>query len=492
MTGEHDYEDDHDMHGTVRVPEAENAFTGFMRRLAGLVTGVLATCFILAVLAGGAYLYLMSMFDAPGPLDAEHTVNIERGQGLRQIAEMLSTEGVIDNDKVFVLGVLVSQANDKLKAGEYRFAAADSMRDIMDALVSGRSIQYAFTIPEGLTTLQVISRLEADEVLLGDIDQVPAEGSLLPDTYAYTRGTTRQALIDRMSAAQEAIIRELWPGRADNLPVEQPYQALILASIVEKETGVSSERARVAGVFINRLRRGMRLQSDPTIIYGIVGGEGSLGRPITRSDINGATPYNTYQIDGLPPTPIANPGRASIEAVLQPAETNDVFFVADGTGGHAFAETLAGHNANVARWRAIERERREAEQASTQDDEAAADDAVDGDPEAGATADPAADPGDAAQAEASASTEQQPDGDVDQGASQNASQDADTQAPDTADGDTSDPEAAPAEEAVTDQGEAPDVEFPLPEPKPDIPNRQSNRQSPADVRVVPLPASDGN
>ena len=201
--------------------------------------------------------------------------------------------------------------------------------------------------------------VKADPVLVGEVSAVPEEGALLPETYLFERGTSRDEILARMAAAHDAVMEELWPARAENLPIKTEEEAVILASIVEKETGVAEERPRVASVFINRLNRGMRLQSDPTIIYGITGGKGPLGRRIRRSEIDGATPYNTYQIDGLPPTPIANPGRAAIEAVLNPPETKDLYFVADGTGGHAFASSLKEHLKNVAAFRRIQRERGE-------------------------------------------------------------------------------------------------------------------------------------
>jgi len=195
------------------------------------------------------------------------------------------------------------------------------------------------------------------EVLTGDITRLPPEGRLLPETYLVDRGTSRQAVIDRMEAAQDALIADLWPNRADDLPFDTPEEAIILASVVEKETGIAHERPLVAAVFVNRMRRGMRLQSDPTIIYGLTQGE-PLGRGIRRSELDSTSnPYNTYQIDGLPPTPIANPGREAIAAVLNPPDSAYLFFVADGTGGHAFSETYAEHNRHVARWRRIERER---------------------------------------------------------------------------------------------------------------------------------------
>ena len=230
-------------------------------------------------------------------------------------------------------------------------------------LTEGRTAAAKLTIPEGLTSQQIVERLKAAESLTGEITQIPAEGTLLPDTYVFNRGTTRQDLIDRMLAEQTKLLTAAWEKRAATVPFQTMQQAVIMASIVEKETGKSDERDRVAAVFVNRLRKNMRLQSDPTIIYGIAGGQGPLGRPILRSDIDQKTAYNTYQIDGLPPTPIANPGRLAIEATLNPAQTNDLYFVADGSGGHAFSENLKDHNAAVANWRRIEREAKAAKEA---------------------------------------------------------------------------------------------------------------------------------
>jgi len=230
---------------------------------------------------------------------------------------------------------------------------------VLDTLIEGDAILYSVTIPEGWTSLQTVERLRATDELTGELTEIPPEGSLMPDTYRFARNTSRSDIIARMRTAQEEFLNKVWPTRDADLPIETKEEALILASIVEKETGLADERSKVAGVFINRLRKGMRLQSDPTIIYGLVGGRASLGRPIYRSEIVKETPYNTYVIKGLPPTPIANPGRAAIEAVLRPQETDAIYFVADGTGGHAFATTLAEHNRNVAQWRKIERRMRE-------------------------------------------------------------------------------------------------------------------------------------
>ena len=331
--------------------------------LLAAVNGLLSLA-VFAIIAGGIALYIgKQRFDAPGPLADDTSVIINRGDGVREIAELLQREGVISEQIVFVAGIFLHNARNDLKAGEYLFPAHVSMSEALDLIREGRVVLHRVTIPEGLTSQQIVQRLTEEEHLTGEITDIPREGSLLPETYSFTRGAKRQDILLQMRRAQERILAEVWENRDPDLPLETPEELVILASIVEKETGQPEERSHVAGVFVNRLHQGMRLQSDPTIIYGIVGGQGSLGRPIRRSDIDETTPYNTYRIDGLPPTPIANPGTASLRAVGQPMETNDLFFVADGTGGHAFAETLEEHNENVARWRAIERERREAQEA---------------------------------------------------------------------------------------------------------------------------------
>jgi UPF0755 protein len=232
-----------------------------------------------------------------------------------------------------------------------------SMQNVMALIVSGNIIRYKVAIPEGWTTAQALDRVRENDILSGDISVTPGEGQIMPDTYLVQRGDTRDDVVRHMVASGQRLMEELWAQRADDTPVKTPEQALILASIIEKETGVPQERPRVAAVFANRLRHGMRLQSDPTIIYGITGGKAKLDRPLTRKDIAEATPYNTYHIDGLPPGPIANPGRTSIEAALAPARTNDLYFVADGSGGHVFAATLQEHRANVRKWREIEKQR---------------------------------------------------------------------------------------------------------------------------------------
>ena len=312
----------------------------------------------LAVGGGLAAWYGHSEYTAPGPLAQEKTVLIPRGQGGRDIAELLEREGVIDNWLLFFASAQVTRRGQPMQAGEYIFPARVSIARVMDLVTSGKVIQHQITIPEGLTSAQIVDRLNESDLLTGPA-RVPPEGTLLPETYNIVRGTRREEILARMTADQQKVLKDLWAKRAPDLPLKSPQELVTLASIVEKETGEADERPRVAAVFINRLNRKMRLQSDPTIIYGIVGGKGVLGRAITRTDITTATPYNTYAIDGLPPGPISNPGRDSLAAVANPLKTKDLYFVADGTGGHAFAETLDQHNRNVAKWREIEADARQ-------------------------------------------------------------------------------------------------------------------------------------
>jgi UPF0755 protein len=284
-------------------------------------------------------------------------VNVPRG-GIRETADLLMREGVIDQPNLFIAGALILKTQNELKYGEYKFARNASMRDVVDTIIEGKVVQHAFTIAEGLTSEQIVQRLVDNETLSGDIRDVPREGTLLPETYRFTFGTTREQMIQRMRQAQQRALQEIWERRSADLPIRTPEQLVTLASIVEKETGKPEERTRVAAVFANRLRQRMKLQSDPTIIYGLVGGKGSLGRPIQRGEIDQPTPYNTYVIDGLPPGPIANPGRASLEAAANPARTKELFFVADGTGGHSFADSYDQHQKNVSRLRSIEQQAR--------------------------------------------------------------------------------------------------------------------------------------
>ena len=315
---------------------------------------------ILAVIAIGIALWFgREEFVAPGPAATATTFTVPRAAGTSQIAAQLARRNLITDERIFSLGVRAFGNDGTLKAGEYEIKAGASMKDIMELLKSGRSILYSLTVPEGFTVAQVMKRIEQNEVLTGDMPaEMPPEGSLIADTQKFERGTARKDLVERMRKAQEQLVQRIWERRDPDIPVTDINEFVTLASIVEKETGVADERPRVAAVFINRLRKGMRLQSDPTIIYGLFGGEGKPSdRPIYRSDIEKPTPYNTYVIDGLPPAPIAIPGRASLEAVANPSTTDELFFVADGTGGHVFARTLDEHNENVRRWRDVERQR---------------------------------------------------------------------------------------------------------------------------------------
>ena len=347
-----------------RIRERREArrMNGFLR----FVSGILTFCFLGMSVIGIGALLLRSTFAAPGPLAHSTVAVIPRGEGVQEIAARLEREGIVSDRRLFVAHYLSQTFQTRftggkeisLQAGEFEFKKQASLEDVLEILSQGKAVLYRLSIPEGLTSQQIVARLNAEENLTGDITEVPPEGALLPDTYRFSRGTARGDIIERMRADQRRFIAALWDKRQTDLPFKTIDEALTLASIVEKETGRADERERVAGVFVNRLRRGMRLQSDPTIIYGIAGGQGTLGRPITRADIDAPTPYNTYTINGLPPTPIANPGRAAIEAVLNPAKTKDLYFVADGTGGHSFSETLRDHNAAVQVWRQTEREMR--------------------------------------------------------------------------------------------------------------------------------------
>lgn len=324
----------------------------------------LAACFALilpVVLAGIAgVVWFNAWFTAPGPLTAEKTLILSRGTSVAGIAETLAAEGVVSDPRLFQVATRVHGRGRTLKAGEYQFEAGASPRDVMARLIEGRTLVRRLTVPEGLTVAMVVALVNDSPNLKGQIDELPDEGTLLPETYHYDRDTDRAALIDRMRADMTATVDELWPERDESVPLASPEEAVILASIVEKETGLAAERPHIAGVFINRLRRGMRLQSDPTVIYAVTGGATILDRPLSRADLDLDHPYNTYVIKGLPPGPIANPGRDAIAAVLNPLPTQDLYFVADGTGGHVFAKTLEEHNRNVAKWRRIERERRQA------------------------------------------------------------------------------------------------------------------------------------
>jgi UPF0755 protein len=312
-----------------------------------------------AVAAGAAAYYGKVQFDKPGLLQQPKLFVVEKNSNLRDVSVRLYTEGFISDERVFQMAVRATGNGGKLKAGEYEVPAGATMRDVMKIITSGRSVEYSVTIPEGLTVQQAWARIANNPSLTGSMPpEMPSEGTLIADTYTFPKGTERTQVVNKLIDLQTALINETWAKRAPDLPVQNILEFVTLASIVEKETGIASERPHVASVFVNRLKQGMRLQSDPTIIYGIFGGAGKpADRPIYKSDIENPTPYNTYAIDGLPVGPIAIPGRAALEAVANPLATKDLFFVADGTGGHVFAETLEEHNANVVKWRRVEKER---------------------------------------------------------------------------------------------------------------------------------------
>ncbi len=320
-----------------------------------------------AALGAAAIFYGRSVYEAPGPLGADAVLTISRGMRAPDIAAALEKKGIISDDRVFLAAAYLTQNFKRMRAGEYQFTRQASMAEVMDVIVSGKEYLYKVTLPEGWTTAQLVNRLNSRAELAGTISEDLPEGVLLPATYGYRRGAERQAVIDAMREAQDKLLADLWSKRASDLPIETKEEALILASIVEKETAEPEERPRVAAVFLNRLRKRMRLQSDPTIVYGITLGKRKLDRPILQEDIDAKNPYNTYQVSGLPPTPIANPGRESIMAVLNPIDTGELYFVADGSGGHVFAKSLEEHNRNVQKWRKIER----AESVETQPAEAA-------------------------------------------------------------------------------------------------------------------------
>lgn len=319
-----------------------------------MLSGLFTVVLVAAGLIGVGFAIVNNQSEKPGPLSSDRVVIIPRDSGLAEITELLEREGVIEHSWTFKTSAWVSGKRGELKHGEYLFKAHASQNDVLDIISSGKVVEHAVTIPEGLTSEQIVARLRENELLTGEITQVPKEGSILPDTYRFPRGFSRKGILDRMARDQNTVLERIWARRPADLPIKTPQELVILASIVEKETGRADERPRVAGVFINRLNRKMKLQSDPTIVYGLAGGKGTLGRPIQRNEITQPTPYNTYVIEGLPPGPIANPGRAAMEAVVNHSRTKDLYFVADGSGGHAFAETLEQHNRNVGRWRQIE------------------------------------------------------------------------------------------------------------------------------------------
>ena len=377
-----------------------------------VVSNALTLAIVILFLVGGVIVWGTSQYKEGGPLAEAICLQVPSGASMGSGSADLAEQGAVSNARIFRLGADYSEKASQLKAGSFLIEAGASMEQIVDVVTRGgrntcgtevvfrvgvtrkqvqvreldpatnRYVEQArfepqvepvdpvytaaldasdtlirFAVAEGVTSWTIVDALNNIDFLSGEIAAVPSEGSLAPDSYEISKGQDRNEILADMAARQERILAQAWAERADDVEVETPQEALILASIIEKETAVAEERGQVASVFTNRLKRGMRLQTDPTVIYGITKGEGILGRGLRRSELRAETPWNTYVIPALPPTPIANPGRASIEAALNPESTDLLFFVADGTGGHAFARTLDEHNANVAKWRKIEAER---------------------------------------------------------------------------------------------------------------------------------------
>ncbi len=306
-----------------------------------------------SLIAAGAYLWGYAQFTRPGPSTSDTTIVLPRGDSLDSIARRLAATGVISGPDVFILAVRLKGLGRQVKAGEYRIVAGDSMERVLARLTSGEVVVRLLTVPEGLTTVEVLGLVRAAEGLTGEVGPAAGEGQLLPETYYYEFGDSRAGLVERMRQAMRETVAEVWARRLAGLPLTAPEQAVVLASLIEKETGVKAERARVASVFINRLRRDMRLQSDPTVAYALTHGKSTLARALSKADLSLDSPYNTYRVKGLPPAPIANPGRAALLAAVRPLDTKELYFVADGTGGHSFATTFKEHSRNVRRWRRI-------------------------------------------------------------------------------------------------------------------------------------------
>jgi UPF0755 protein len=380
-----------------------------------IASNALTLMIVILVMAAGMVAWARNEFQKPGPLADAICLQVREGAAFSAISRNLEERGAITDARLFRISAGYMERTDDLKFGSYLIKPGTSMEEVLETLTAGGAstcgqevnfrigvskidvvlreldpatsdfvevvkfeagvddvppeyteaaaqadMRFQITVAEGATSWQIVDGLRKAEFLDGEIAAVPPEGSLAPQSFEVARGSSRAELVEKMSAAQVAIMAELWPQRSPDLPYDTPEEAMIMASIVEKETGVAEERPLVASVFVNRLNAGMKLQTDPTVIYGITNGEGVLGRGLRQSELRRETPYNTYVIDGLPPTPIANPGRKAIEAALDPAETDYVFFVADGTGGHAFAVTLEEHNRNVEKWRAIEAEQAKA------------------------------------------------------------------------------------------------------------------------------------
>ncbi|MCA0873666.1 endolytic transglycosylase MltG [Seohaeicola saemankumensis] len=377
-----------------------------------LASNMLTILSVLLFLLAGLILWGKSQYVAEGPLETAICLQVERGSNMTRVSRALEEQGAVTSGTIFRLGADYTEKSGSLKAGSFLVREGTSMEGIVDQITRGgastcgteilyrvgvtrtivevrelnpatltfeekaefniadeeapeiyeekraeRDTRYRLSLAEGVTSWQVVEALKSMDVLSGDVPNRPPEGMLAPDSYEISPGTARQAILAQMQEKQQLRINATWESRQEGLPLDSPEEMLILASIIEKETGVPEERGQVASVFVNRLNQGMRLQTDPTVIYGVTKGEGVLGRGLRQSELRRITPWNTYVIDGLPPTPIANPGLASLQAAVAPAETDYVFFVADGSGGHAFAETLEEHNRNVAKWRQIEADR---------------------------------------------------------------------------------------------------------------------------------------
>jgi len=344
-----------------------------------IINGFLTLLVLGLIAVAGLFVYGANSFYTVTDTKEEMIFQVQRGNGLATISQRLEAAGIISNRWIFQIGTRSQKKERAIKAGEYRIAKGSSMADVLLELTEGTPITYAVTIPEGFTSWQVVERMNKDDNLEGEIVAVPTEGTLMPDTYVYERGDDRAKILEIMKVVQERELAEIWESRNPDIPIQTPEDLVILASIVEKETGIAEERPEVAAVFINRLNRGMRLQTDPTVIYGITLGKGSLGRGLKRSEIEAETPYNTYVIKGLPVGPIANPGRESMRAVANPAETNALYFVAAGANpsqGHLFAATYAEHRKNVAKYRKAVKEAAAAAAAEEETEAEAARDAL--------------------------------------------------------------------------------------------------------------------
>lgn len=327
-----------------------------MRRLA-VRAFLIGLCVSFVGAAGAAY-WGWNAFTGAGPLTDRQTLIIEKGTGIRALSRQLVDAGIVGDANVFMAGSRVLELDRRFRAGEFAFKPGMSMRAVAEHLVTGEMLLRRLTIPEGLLSVDIVGLIDRTEGLTGAIASVPANGALLPETYFYAYGEPRSELLDRMKSAMRRALDEIWRDRDENIAITTPEEARILASIIERETGVGAERPRVSAVFHNRLRRGMRLQSDPTVAYAVTGGKSVLARPLSRADLKLSSPYNTYESKGLPPGPIANPGRAALVAAVKPLTTKEYYFVADGNGGHAFARTLREHNRNVAKWRRLQRLRK--------------------------------------------------------------------------------------------------------------------------------------